>query len=183
MAFALTSTVLVEQGVMPDKYTLAAGDNVSPPLSWSGAPEGTRSFALSCVDPDVPWGNFGLPNPGTLFADLFVHWAVYDIPRNISTLGEGAGSAVGLPQGAKQLNNTANDFGADSPFYQYREGYIGCAPPAGDRAHRYLFTLYALDSESLGVAADGHYRDYLESLKGKVLATASLQVYFGVKPE
>ncbi len=181
--FSLTSPVLVEQGTMPDKYTLAKGENVSPPLQWSGAPEGTRSFALSNVDPDVPWGSFGLPPAGTLFADLFVHWVAHDIPASVASLPEGAGAPGALPQGAQNLNNTARDFGEGTPFWQHREGWIGCAPPAGDKAHRYVFTLYALNEASLGLSPDAHYSDFIEALKGKVIATTSLTVYFGVKGE
>ena len=181
MTFALTSPALVEQGTMPDKYTLAKGENTSPPLEWSGAPEGTQSFVLTCVDPDVPWGNFGLPGPGTLYGDLFIHWMAYDLPATVASLPAGASGS--LSGGAKELDNTAADFGSESPFYQYRKGYIGCAPPPGDRAHRYIFTLYALNTGSLGVAESGRYNDLEEALKGKVIAATSLMVYFGQKAE
>lgn len=183
MTFALTSPSLAEQGVMPDKYTLAAGENTSPPLAWAGAPEGTRSFALALVDPDVPFGSFGLPAPGTLYGDLFVHWTVFDIPASTTSLPEGAGAAGAIPGGAKQLNNTAADFGDESPMAQFKAGYIGCAPPAGDHAHRYLFTLYALNTDSLGIADSAHYSDFINALAGKVIATTSLMVYFGQKAQ
>lgn len=180
---ALTSTAIVEQGVMPDKFTLAKGDNVSPPLTWSDAPANTQSLAVTCVDPDVPWGNFGLPAPGSLFGDLFVHWVAYDLPPDVDNLPEGAGGKGALPGGGKHLNNTARDFGEGTPFWEHREGWIGCAPPAGDRAHRYVFTLYALSEPSLNLSPESHYSDFLEAAAGKVLATATLTVYFGVKAE
>jgi Raf kinase inhibitor-like YbhB/YbcL family protein len=183
MALSLTSHALVEQGVIPDKYSLAKGENISPPFDWLGAPAGTKSFALTSVDPDVPWGNFELPGPGSLYGDLFVHWIVYDLPASATSLAEGAGSPGTLPQGAKHLNNTARDFGEGTPFWQHRGGWIGCAPPAGDRAHRYVFTLYALNVDALDVSPDASYSDFIEALKDKVLATSTLTSYFGVKAE
>ena len=180
--FTLTSAEIVDQGIMPDKYTLAGG-NTSPPLSWGDAPQGTRSFALTMLDPDPPWGEFGLPSPGFLPGDLFVHWVVYEVPANVTDFAEGAGSGGALPSGAKQLNNNAREFGPEAPYYPHRMGYIGCAPPPGDRAHRCTFTLYALNTDSLVLSPDGSYTDFINAIKGKVLARSSLVVYFGTKAE
>ena len=109
-----------------------AGGNRSPQLSWSGAPEGARSFALTCFDPDAPTGSG------------FWHWVVVNIPANVTSLALGAGSGGGsMPAGALQ---TRTDFGAP--------GYGGPCPPEGDHPHRYLFTLHAVGLDSLPVEAD-----------------------------
>ena len=102
------------------------GQNVSPELSWSGAPEGTASYALMVHDPDAPTGGAG-----------FWHWIVLDIPADTDGLGQNA-SAEGMPEGVTVI---ANDFGAVS--------WGGPCPPEGDGAHRYNITLYALP-ETLG---------------------------------
>jgi hypothetical protein len=94
------------------------GGNLSPALEWSGAPEGTKSFALLVHDPDAPTGGAG-----------FWHWLVVDIPAQTSSLPQGAA----VPAGAKEI---ATDFGAP--------GYGGPCPPKGDKPHHYNFTLYAL---------------------------------------
>ena len=86
--FALTSSAFVENGVIPIRYS-GDGDNVSPPLEWSGAPEGTESFVLTLADPDVPFGEevpvYGLmPPPGPVPGDLFIHWMAVDTPADSS---------------------------------------------------------------------------------------------------
>ena len=116
----LTSTAFDAGGPIPKKYTGEAED-VSPVLSWSGAPEGTKSFALICHDPDAP-----LVKPGTYG---FVHWTLYGIPGSVTGLAEGTGDFV-------QGNN---DFG--------NSGYGGPMPPPGHGTHHYFFWLLALDAE------------------------------------
>ena len=108
-----------------------AGGNQSPQLSWSGAPEGTKSFALSCFDPDAPTGSG------------FWHWVAVNIPSSVSELAQGAGSGGGMPDGSLQ---TRTDFGAP--------GYGGPCSPEGDHPHRYIFTLHAVGLETLPVEAD-----------------------------
>lgn len=104
------------------------GDNVSPALSWSGAPEGTQSFVVLVHDPDAPTGGAG-----------WWHWVVYNLPAATTGLAQGAGSAGGsLPAGAVQ---GATDFGAP--------GWGGPCPPAGDKPHQYVFTVYALSVPAL----------------------------------
>jgi len=110
-----------------------AGGNQSPQLSWSGAPEGTKSFAITCFDPDAPTGSG------------FWHWVVVNIPPGVTELALDAGNAKApkLPAGALQ---TRNDVGT--------AGYIGPCPPEGDHPHRYLFTVFAVGADKLQVTAE-----------------------------
>jgi Raf kinase inhibitor-like YbhB/YbcL family protein len=110
----------------------AGGKDESPQLNWSGAPAGTRSYAVTMFDPDAP-GRGG-----------FWHWAVLDLPADTTSLPAGAGAEGGrlLPTGALQLKN-------DGGFH----GYLGAAAPPGHGPHRYVFTVYALDVETLGLDA------------------------------
>jgi len=110
------------------------GKNVSPTLKWSGAPAGTKSYALTVYDPDAPTGSG------------WWHWVVYNIPASANELAEGAGTAdgKGLPAGSAQGNT---DFGAP--------GFGGACPPKGDKPHRYIFTVYALKTDKLDIPAGG----------------------------
>lgn len=110
------------------------GGNVSPALKWSGAPAGTKSFALLVHDPDAPTGGAG-----------WWHWLVVNIPADATGLPKGAGKAdgAGLPAGAQQIRT---DFGGP--------GWGGPCPPVGDKPHRYNFTLHALKVDKLDLPAD-----------------------------
>jgi len=121
MAFELTSSTFSSEGTIPDRYTCEGAD-VSPPLTWSDAPEGTRGFALICEDPDAPGGTF-------------THWLLYNIPPGRVELSEGVPTGPTLPWGGAQGRN---DFG--------NVGYGGPCPPMGS-THRFYFRLYALDEQ------------------------------------
>ncbi|HLT90135.1 MAG TPA: YbhB/YbcL family Raf kinase inhibitor-like protein [Woeseiaceae bacterium] len=118
----LTSSAFTHHGKIPQKHT-GEGEDVSPPLSWSKAPAGTKSFALVCHDPDAPLVSAG---PGTYG---FVHWVLYGIPASVSE----------LPEGVEGYIEGTNNFG--------RTRYGGPMPPPGHGTHHYYFWLMALDAE------------------------------------
>lgn len=131
--FRLDSPDLRAGKAVPPKFLFngfgCSGENVSPALAWKNEPRGTQSFALLVHDPDAPTGGAG-----------WWHWVVTNIPATASALEQGAGTPDGakLPAGSRQVNT---DFGAP--------GYGGPCPPAGDKPHRYNFTLYALKVDKL----------------------------------
>lgn len=176
VALTLTSPALIDRGIFPTKHT-GAGANTSPPLQWSGAPAGTKSFALTMIDLDVAWGQMVLvygkmPPPGTQPGDLLIHWIAVNIPASVSGLPEGA-SAKNMPAGSTELKSSFAAFGM--PANQYG----GPAPPPGMKAHAYVFTVYALDVDSLSLSADSDYTAFVQAAAGHVLASASLTGYFG----
>ena len=133
------------------------GGNKSPHLRWEGAPPGTRSFAVTCFDPDAPTGSG------------FWHWVVVNIPVSVTELPVDAGSAASgkLPAGALQVRT---DFG--------KPGYGGPCPPEGDHPHRYLFTVFAVSLDTLPVTADTSAAVVGFYLNFNTLAKASLMGLF-----
>lgn len=131
-AFDVASADVVHGEPMAATFA-ADGDNLSPALEWSGFPDGTRSFVVSCFDPDAP-------TPAGYW-----HWTVVDVPVSTTSLPRGAGSVDGglLPEGAFQVRGDGGT-----------PGYEGAAPPPSDRPHRYWFAVHALDVEHLDVPHD-----------------------------
>lgn len=152
----ITSSAFRDGEKIPLKYVMpgAGGQNVSVPLSWSGAPAGTRSFALAMVD----------PHP---VANNWVHWLVIDLPGDAASLPEGATGGK-MPQGAVELKNSFGE-----------TGYGGPQPPRGSGDHPYVFTLYALNVPKVEVGKSAGLGAFKQALEGKTLATASLTGYFG----
>lgn len=150
MALILTSPVFANNGSIPKQYTCEGAD-MSPPLRWSGAPQGTKSFALIIDDPDAPD-----PRAPKM---TWVHWVVYDIPADAQGLPEDAAKS-GLPARATQ---GLNDW--------KRAGYGGPCPPTG--RHRYFHRLYALDTvrPDLGQVTKAQL---LDAIKGHVIAETQL---------
>ncbi len=136
-AFRLTSADIHSGRRIAQEYVFSGmgctGSNLSPELQWSGAPAGTKSFAVTAYDPNAPTGSG------------WWHWVVYNIPANVTKLDRGAGdpSKHLLPEGAV-LGNT--DFGTAA--------YGGPCPPKGDKAHHYIFTVYALNIDKIDVPAN-----------------------------
>lgn len=138
-------------------HGLAGGNNISPDLSWSGAPEQTQSFAVTCYDPDAPTG-IG-----------FVHWVLFDIPSTTTSIQAGAGSDEGRPD---RSVHGYTDFG--------ESGYGGMAPPPGDPPHHYQFTVYALDTPTLELGTSTTYAMLQFVMRGHVLAKGMLTGLFSV---
>ncbi len=144
---------------MPEKHVFNGmgyqGENLSPHLAWEDAPEGTKSFVVTCYDPDAPTGSG------------WWHWVVANLPASTASLPQGAGSgAASLPAGAVQ---TRTDFG--------KAGYGGAAPPQGE-SHRYIFSVHALDVDKSEVdeGASGAMVGF--NVHFHVLASASVTVMY-----
>jgi len=140
--FTLSSPDVPNRSFFEEKFILngfgCTGGNVSPALEWKNPPPGTQSFSLQMFDPDAPTGSG------------FWHWAVYNIPANVTGLAQGAGNALAnLPVGSHGGNTDFMDTGATGE----NGNYGGPCPPEGDRPHRYIFTLFALDIPDLEAAA------------------------------
>lgn len=146
----ISSPVFENEGAIPPRFS-CDGDDVSPPLSWSGAPEGTRQFALIVDDPDAPGGTF-------------VHWVYYNIPADASGLPEAVAAEAHPAPGGTQGRN---GFG--------RIGYGGPCPPGG--THRYFFRLYAVDT-NLDLEPGRTSADLRAALEGHVLAQVELMGTF-----
>ena len=130
-SFSLTSTDVTDGQPLKDDQVAAKG-NTSPQLSWTGAPEGTRSYTVTCFDPDAP-------TPSG-----FWHWVLVDLPADVTSLETGAGAEdAALPGGAFMCRNDAGS-----------KAFMGAAPPQGDQVHRYFFVVHAVKEESLGVDSD-----------------------------
>jgi len=152
----LSSTAFTDGGKIPVPCVMpgAGGQNTSVPLVWADAPPGTKSFALSMVDPHPVARNW-------------VHWLVINLPADVHALPAGA-SGKKMPPGAQELHNS---FGAP--------GYGGPQPPPGSGDHPYVVTIYALNVPKLDLGRQTSLAAFQQALEGKVLASSSITGYFG----
>ncbi len=160
--FRLSSPEIEDGGRLEHRHVFNGfgcdGGNQSPALAWSGAPAGTKSFAVTCYDPDAPTGSG------------WWHWVMFDIPAGVTALAAGAGEASGAraPAGAVQTNT---DFGAP--------GFGGPCPPPGHGPHRYVFTVHALKVARLEVPPTATAALVGFNLHFAALATATLTAHYG----
>lgn len=147
-SFTVTSDDVTDGQPLKDDQ-VAAGGNTSPQLSWQGAPEETRSFVVTCFDPDAP-------TPSG-----FWHWVLVDVPGDVNSLETGA--SANPPGNAFHVRNDGGE-----------HGFMGAAPPEGDQVHRYFFVVHAVGEESLGVDADASPAVVSFNLAFKTLGRAIL---------
>lgn len=146
MSFELTSPAFDHEGAIPPKYS-CQGEDISPPLSWTEPPAGTKSFALIADDPDAPVGTW-------------VHWVLYNIPADAQELPEGVPAQDKLSDGSLHGRNSWR-----------RYDYGGPCPPGG--THRYFFKLYALDTP-LDLGPGARKKKLLNAMEGHILAQTEL---------
>lgn len=161
--FSVTSTDVHNGATVPMAQVFnqfgCTGKNVSPQLSWSGEPAGTKSFAVTMYDPDAPTGSG------------WWHWSVFNIPASVHSLPENAGSANGsLPDGATEGRS---DFGFSH--------YGGPCPPVGDRPHRYIITVYAVKVAKLPLDAQSSGALVGFTLHFNTIASTHLTGHYGRK--
>ena len=160
-SFEVTSTDVKDGDKLPTPQLSgifgAGGEDVSPQLSWSGFPAETKSFVVTCYDPEAPT------------ASGFWHWAVVDIPASVTSLPSGAGDESGsaLPAGAFQLRNDAG-----------LARFLGAAPPPGHGRHHYYFVVHAVGVESLGIPKEASNAFLGFNLFSQAIARATLVCWY-----
>ena len=160
--FQLTSAEIQANRPIDKKFEFngfgCSGENKSPALAWRGAPAGTKSFAVTVYDPDAPTGSG------------WWHWSVINLPADVTALQADAGAVGGanLPKGASHVRI---DYGV--------AGWGGMCPPAGDKPHRYIFTVHALKTEKLDIPADATAALAGFMINANTLAKASFTATYG----
>lgn len=207
MGFAIEIDGITEGRPIPGRFAfcvpateghVAMAPNRNPAVRWSGAPSGTASFAVLCIDADAPTvpddvNKEGATVPASLPRADFSHWVVVDVPASVTGIDEGADSdgvtPRGKPVGATSYGGVVgrNDytgwFAGDADMAGTYGGYDGPCPPWNDeRIHRYRFTVYALDVATLGLSGDFGAADVLAAVEGHVLAEASVTGTYTLNP-
>ena len=156
VAMEISSSAFKDGEKIPIQYVMpgAGGKNISIPLTWRNSPQGTKSVALSIVD----------PHP---VAQNWVHWLVINIPAQVSSIEEGA-SKKKMPKGSVELQNSWRDI-----------GYGGPEPPKGTGDHPYVVTLYALNAEKLDLGVNTSLSAFKKAIEGKVIGSASMTGKYG----
>ena len=203
----LTTTAFHDGGVIPSelafgkpdaKARVALSANRNPDLAWTGAPAGTKSFAVLCVDPDVPSrgddvNQEGRVVPASLPRVDFFHWVLVDVPASTTSIARGEHADGVVPHGkpgpaAKHgarhgINDYTGWFAGDPSMAGDWYGYDGPCPPWNDTiAHRYVFTVYALDVPRLAVEGRFGGADAIRAMAGHVLAQASVTGRYALNP-
>jgi ribose transport system ATP-binding protein len=161
--FLLIAPDIAQGSTIPDRFT--ERNRRSPALEWESVPNGTQSFALAITDPDVP-AEFNFPRS-------FAHWLVYNIPADARGLAEGASMTAAMPSGSQELNSDFVTFRIPG----FGRGYGGPWPP--DRAHRYVFTLYALKTRSLDLARDADLSAFASAVLPVTIDQTSFTAIYG----
>jgi Raf kinase inhibitor-like YbhB/YbcL family protein len=154
----VSSVSFKDGGLIPmeNVFTGCGGKNVAPQLTWTGAPDGTKSYAITCFDPDAPTGSG------------YWHWIAFNIPASVTSLQAGDGNDKSPGRGRAGYN----DFGQST--------YCGPCPPKGDGEHHYTFTVYALDLDEIaGVDQKTTGATVVFNMRGHVLARGSITGKFG----
>ena len=203
----LASDGFADGGVIPPRFAFCAPDakahvtlskNVNPQLAWSGAPAGTKSFAIICHDPDVPSKGDDVNQEGRVVSrDLprvdFFHWVLVDLPASVASVAEGEFSSSvtprgkpgpGAPHGARQgVNDYTGWFASDPDMSGEYRGYDGPCPPWNDELpHRYIFTVFALDVAKLAVEGSFGGADVRKAMAGHILSQASITGRYTLNP-
>jgi Raf kinase inhibitor-like YbhB/YbcL family protein len=155
--FELTSSAFADYERIPTKHaniTVFGGQNISIPLSWTDAPQETKSFCLAMID----------KHP---VANSWVHWLIINIPTGASGLAEGASGTTGIPAGARELSNTLG-----------RVGYGGPQPPSGTGDHDYETTLFALSIEKVLVMQNASFHQLLDVIQPHIVGSAQITGIF-----
>ncbi|MEA3273971.1 MAG: YbhB/YbcL family Raf kinase inhibitor-like protein [Pseudomonadota bacterium] len=173
-------------------------ENINPELGWGGEPEATKSFVLICRDPNVPVERRDVNREGkVLEANLprsdFFHWVLVDIPRDLRHIEQGI-DCDGVTPGGKEagpcshgarrgLNDYSTWFDPGDSMAGSYFGYDGPCPPWNDSmAHRYIFTVYALDTERCPVGREFDGRDVVAAIQGHILDEASITGFYSLNP-
>ena len=203
----LASTSFADGGAIPAEFAFCAPDpkthatlskNRSPQLAWSGAPPATKSYAIVCHDPDVPSRGDDVNQEGHVVrASLarvdFFHWVLVDLPASVTAVAAGEFSSSVTPHGkpgpaaahgARQGVNSYTDwFASDKSMSGDYHGYDGPCPPWNDELpHRYVFTVFALDTARLDLPARFGGKDVRKAIEGHVLAQASITGRYTLNP-